>query len=285
MQFGDFTLQTVSGGRLSLDGGTMFGVVPKDIWQRYFTPDDRNRIAMDTNCLLIRTGGRNVLVDTGYGTKGTDVERERFAFEEANKLVDNLAAVGLAPEEIDTVILTHLHFDHAGGCTRTGADGRPTPTFARARHFVQRAEWDDATGNVPELKGSYFPVDFQPLADAGLLQPVDGDAEILPGVSVRRTGGHTRGHQVVEITSGDERGIYLGDVCPLKTHLRIFWTMSYDQSLLDVRRVKPPLLQEIADTGSLALFDHDPDIRAARLTRGAKGDFEIAKAVDLSRDA
>jgi glyoxylase-like metal-dependent hydrolase (beta-lactamase superfamily II) len=281
MQFGDFTLHTISGGRLSLDGGTMFGVVPKDIWQRHFTPDDRNRIEMDTNCLLIRTGRQNVLVETGYGTKATDVERDRFAFEAGDKLLENLAAAGLSPEEIDVVILTHLHFDHTGGATRRNAEGNLAATFPRARHFVQRAEWEDATGNVPELKGSYFPTDFLPLADAGLTQLVDGDADIVPGVSVRRTGGHTRGHQVVVVQSGDARGIYLGDVCPLKTHLRIFWTMSYDQSLLDVRRVKPPLLGEIVETGSHALFDHDPDVRAARLSRNAKGDFEIAEAFDL----
>ena len=235
---------------------------------------------MDTNCLLIRGQGRNILVDSGYGTKGSAAEREMFDFHGAT-LVENLAAEGIVPEQIDVVVLTHLHFDHVGGCTRLGEDGGIVPEFPRARHFVQRAEWEDATGNRPELKGSYFPRDFQPLADAGLIELVDGAAVVAPGVSVRPVRGHTRGHQIVDIKSGGVRAVYLGDVCPMTPHLRPFWTMAYDQFPLDTRRNKPPILDEIAAHNWLAIFDHDPRTRAARLTADAKSSLSAGPNVEL----
>jgi glyoxylase-like metal-dependent hydrolase (beta-lactamase superfamily II) len=277
VRIGDMELTVVSGGRLALDGGNMFGVVPKVLWEGICPPDERNRIAMDTNCVLIRTPSHTVLVDTGYGTKAGEAQRSTFALTGPG-LLENLAVIGIGAEDVDVVVLTHLHFDHAGGCTRLDEGGRPVPVFPRARHFVQHSEWDDAAADLPELKGSYFPADFQPLAGAGLLELVDGAAELVAGVSVRPAKGHTRGHQIVDITAGEERVVCLGDLCPMTPHLRTFWTLAYDQFPLDVRRTKPVVLEEIVRRNWLAIFSHDPRTRAARLAYGEKPGVVVQSA-------
>ncbi|MCE9589427.1 MAG: MBL fold metallo-hydrolase [Planctomycetes bacterium] len=280
-RIGDLELEVVSGGRLRLDGGTMFGVVPRVLWQRKSPPDERNRILLDTNCLLIRSPVGLVLIDTGYGGKATQRDRDNFALEEGSPLLRNLAAVGVRPDDIAVVILTHLHFDHAGGVTELDESGVPRPVFRRAMHLVQRLEWEDATGRLPELAGAYFERDFLPLADAGLLELVDGDARPIPGIELRLTGGHTRGHQVVLLHNSDRHAIYTGDLAPTTAHLRAFWTMAYDQSLLEQRRLKPRLLGEAADRDWLVIFDHDPNIRAAHLARDAKEEFVVRESVPL----
>ncbi|HVJ68361.1 MAG TPA: MBL fold metallo-hydrolase [Caulifigura sp.] len=271
---GDFQLTSVSGGTLWIDGGNMFGVIPKVMWEKACPPDSKNRILLDTNCLLIRTPDSLGLIDTGYGDKAGESFRARHDLAAESQLPRNLAAMGVSPDDIDWVILTHLHFDHAGGCTGRDADGRLRPTFPTARHVVQKVEWEDATSNKPELAGAYFSNDFLPLAEAGLVELVDEDAEVVPGVSVRRTNGHTRGHQIVMLASGGHTACYLGDLCPLTPHLRTFWSMSYDQFPLTVRTSKPVVLSGIADGGQVAIFGHDPKCRFARIRRDDRGHSE-----------
>jgi glyoxylase-like metal-dependent hydrolase (beta-lactamase superfamily II) len=191
--------------------------------------------------------------------------------------VKNLAAIGVAPGEIDWVILTHLHFDHAGGATHRDEHGRLSPVFPRARHVVQRAEWDDAVSNAPELAGAYNSDDFAPLEMAGLLEVVEGDAEIAPGVVVQPTGGHTRGHQIVRLDSTDDSVICLADICPTTHHLPTSWTMAYDQFPLAVRRTKPTLLNDIWEHRRIALFSHDPCVAAARLSRNSDNEWTVAQ--------
>lgn len=277
---GDVTLETVSGGRLWLDGGTMFGVVPKVRWQRKYRPDEYNRIGLDTNCLLVRTPAGNVLVDTGYGSKCDARDREHCSLEDGCVLLKHLGEIGVGPSDIDWVILSHLHFDHAGGCTSYDASERPRPTFPRAHYVIQRREWEDATGDLPELTHSYNKQDFLAIREAGRLHLADGDADVLANVSVRLTGGHTRGHQVVIVESRGQRAVYLGDLCPTTAHLRRLWTMAYDMFPLDVRRIKPVLLGELADNGWLAVFDHDPEVKAAYLRRD-EHDAAIREVVSL----
>ena len=278
-KLGNLELTSVSGGKLWIDGGNMFGVVPRTLWQRKCPPDDLNRVLLETNCLLLRTREHLVLIDSGYGSKLEEKTRVNYSAEEGHPLLRNLAAINVAPDHIDIVILTHLHFDHAGGGVLLDGASGLRPTFPRARHFVQRLEWNDATANFPELAGSYFPRDFLPLEEAGLVEFVDGDCEIVPQVRVRLTGGHTRGHQLVEIGSGLERALYLGDLCPFAAHMRTFWSMAYDQFPLDQRRVKPRVLGEAADHGLPILFDHDPQIKAAYIQRDAKQDFAVRKPI------
>jgi glyoxylase-like metal-dependent hydrolase (beta-lactamase superfamily II) len=270
---GDMQLTIVSGGRLWIDGGNMFGVIPRVLWERKSPPDEQHRILLETNCVLVRTPDSLGLVDTGYGGKISEKLRLRHGLDDGAPLVRNLAAVGVAPDDIDWVILTHLHFDHAGGATCRNEDGRLRPTFPRARHIVQRAEWEDAVGEIPELAGAYYPDDFAPLEKAGLVEFLEGDAEIVPGVTAQLTGGHTRGHQVVRLESAGASAVCLADICPTSHHLPTLWTMAYDQFPLTVRRNKPNILNDVAEHHRIALFSHDPQIIAARLLRDANNEW------------
>jgi glyoxylase-like metal-dependent hydrolase (beta-lactamase superfamily II) len=276
ISFGDIELTIVSGGRLWIDGGNMFGVIPRVLWERKSPPDDQHRIQLETNCVLVQSQSSLGLIDTGYGGKVPAKFRQRYALEEGAPLVRNLAAVGVGANDIDWVILTHLHFDHAGGATLRDDNGRLRPMFPRARHVVQRREWDDALSNLPELAGAYHPDDFLPLEAAGLLDLVDGTAEIAPGVTTQLTGGHTRGHQIIRLESAGDLAVCLADICPTTAHLPTFWTMAYDQFPLTVRREKPLILNDVADHHRLALFSHDPFIPAARLSRDSDNQWSVA---------
>lgn len=271
----------VSGGRFRIDGGAMFGVVPKVLWERKLKPDEQNRISMDTNCLLVRTGGQNVLVDSGYGDKFSQRQREHYALEGSQTLTASLWNIDLRPGDVDGVILTHLHFDHAGGCLVTDESGRLRPAFPRARYFVQKTEWQDAMSGAPELVGAYFKQDFVPLEEAGVIEFLEDDAEPFPGIRCRVTGGHTAGHQILNLGHGERRAVYLADLCPTTAHLQTLWTMAFDTSPLDIRRVKPSVLGEIVDQDGVAIFAHDPHVKAARLARHPKRQFVVSEVLEI----
>jgi glyoxylase-like metal-dependent hydrolase (beta-lactamase superfamily II) len=275
LQLGDWTLTVVSGGRFRVDGGTMFGVVPKAVWQKLQPPDELNRIRNATNCVLARNGKHTILIDTGYGGKCGVREREHMSLEDGVPILASLAAVGVTAEDIDRVVLSHLHFDHAGGATHLVGDGKLLPTFPRARYLVQRSEWDDATSGAPELRNAYPTPWLLPFSECGRLDLIEGDVEILPGLRAIVTGGHTRGHQAIVIESGDETAVYLGDLCPMTTHVRTLWGMSYDVYPLDVRRRKPELLGRAADNGWWLIFNHDPDVAISKLARDPEREFQI----------
>jgi glyoxylase-like metal-dependent hydrolase (beta-lactamase superfamily II) len=281
LSLGNFHLSFVSGGRLRIDGGNMFGVVPRVMWQRESPPDEQHRILLDTNCVLVRTPDSLGLIDTGYGSKAPPKFRQRHALEEGQILPRNLSSIGIEPSQIDWVILTHLHFDHAGGATYRDESGRLRPTFPRARHFVQQKEWDDASANIPELAGAYYVDDFVPLKEAGLLKLIDCNVDIAPGIRTQITGGHTRGQQIVYLESRGTSAVCLADLCPTTAHLRTFWTMAYDQFPLDVRKVKPGILNDIADQKRVALFAHDPKIAAAKLSRDSDSEWSPAPLVNI----
>lgn len=280
---GKMELSSINGGALRIDGGSMFGLIPKALWSRKAKADEMNRINLTTNCLLVRTPDCLVLIDSGYGTTRSESMQRNYHLEDGDRLVENLAAVGVAPEDIGMVILTHLHFDHAGGCTRPTDEGDLQPTFPNARHVIQRAEWEDAISSLPELAGAYYLEDIKPLEDAGLVDLIEGDQKLIPGVRVQLIGGHTRGHQIVHLGEGDseEHAVYLADLCPTSAHLRTLWGMSYDQDPLLVRRTRPEMLGEIADQDWIAIFEHDPDCIAARLSRDPKQEFVIRERVAL----
>ncbi len=277
MQFGDWQLDTVSGGRFKLDGGAMFGVVPKPLWQRVQPADEQNRIRMAANCLLIRDGKHTVLVDTGPGTKLSPREQEQFDLAPGDTLLESLAARSVAPDQVDTVILTHLHFDHAGGGTRFDDQGRVVPSFPRARYWVQRGEWEAANSDAPELRGAYPAENFRALWEARQLELVEGDTTLWPGLQLVVTGGHTRFHQALLLESAGERALYPCDLCPMEAHLRSHWCMAYDVDLLETRRRKPALLGRAADEGWLVLWGHDPDHAAARLERDTRRELRVAE--------
>lgn len=270
---GDFELTVISGGTLRVDGGNMFGVVPRALWARACPPDNENRILMDTNCLLVRTPDSLGLIDTGYGDKATEKVRRRSCMQEGAPLVRNLTQAGVSTDDIDWVILTHLHFDHAGGATTADSDGRLQPVFGRARHLVQQIEWDDAVSGRPELAGAYTAADFMPLQEAGLVTLIGDEHEVVPGVITQRTDGHTRGQQLVKMTSGGETAVSVADLCPMTAHVRTMWTMAYDQFPLTTRRTKPQILGSIADQQHLAILPHDPHTPIVRLQRDDRTEF------------
>jgi len=272
---GNFELTVVSGGTVRIDGGNIFGVVPRVLWERQCAPDDENRILMDTNCLLVRTPDSTGLIDTGYGDKAPEKVRRRSCMEEGAPLIRNLNTAGVDPEEIDWVILTHLHSDHAGGATAVNNNSEFRPVFQKAKHYVQQIEWDDAVSGRPELAGAYSPADFLPLKEAGLVTLVDEAQEICPGITTQRTDGHTRGHQLVSLTSAGQTAVYVGDVCPMAGHVRALWTMAYDQYPLTTRRTKPDILGRIADQKQIAILSHDPHAMIVRLRRDDRSEFKI----------
>ena len=280
-KLGDLDLQVISGGRFRLDGGILFGVVPKVLWQRRAEPNDLNRIQLETNCLLVHTPEHNVLIDTGYGNKGGARQRVNYELEAGHRLTENLMGVGIEPDSIDVVIQTHLHFDHAGGCTVVDETGGLRPTFPHARYFVQEAEWEDATCDRPELAGTYMRPDFMSIKETGVLELVNGDTDLMPGIGCCATGGHTRGHQILYLGTGHERAVYLGDLCPTSWHLQTFWAMAYDQYPLDLRRIKLRVLGEAADHDWLVLFAHDAQVKAAYLRRDDKQQFVVREQIAL----
>jgi glyoxylase-like metal-dependent hydrolase (beta-lactamase superfamily II) len=273
MRLGRFQLTFLSGGRFRIDGGTMFGVVPKALWARDLPTDHVNTIPQDTNCVLVETGRKRLLIDTGIGTKLSDKLRRllQIADAPADPLAEGLQALGLSPADIDVVVLSHLHFDHAGGATRHDEAGEAVPVFPNAEYVVHRREWAVASADFPELRDAYPRENFQPLQENGRLRLVDGDAEIVPGVRAVLTGGHTEGHAAIRIDSDGQTAVYLGDICPTTHHLPVNWCMAYDTHMLQTRRVKRDLLTRIAENGWWALFDHDPATRAARLQCDDRG--------------
>ncbi len=278
MQLGQFQLTTVSGGKFRSDGGTIFGVVPKPLWSRCIDVDENNTIPQATNCVLIQTGLETILIDTGYGSKLAAKHRKLISAEEGDPLLKSLFEQGISADEVDCVVLSHLHFDHAGGSTRINETGEIVPTFPNAKYIAHRREWMTATAELPELAGAYPQENLLPLEAAGQLQLVDGNAEISPGVQLFVTGGHTEGHAVVKIESEGRTAIYLGDLCPSTRHFPSRWCMAYDVDLLETRRQKPEWLGLITENNWLALFDHDPDHAAAYLERDSRRDFKTKEA-------
>ena len=275
MNLGEFEIFSVSGGSFKLDGGAMFGIVPKPIWSKTTTCDEQNRILLETNCFVLKDGERTILIETGIGSKHSDRFRKFHDIAEGNPLVENLQARGIQPEEIDTVILSHLHFDHAGGATMHAEDGSLVPTFPNAEYITQRHEWVMATSGYPELSGAYKVEDLLPLADSGQLRLVDGDVEIVPGIHAWVTGGHTEGHSAILVESNGEEAVFLGDICPTTKHLTTLWGMAYDVDVLQLRRRKKEVFGRIADQGWIALFDHDTEVTASYLQRDDKRDFVL----------
>ncbi len=249
----------VSGGDYRIDGGAIFGIVPKSLWQKSFPADDTNRIQQATNCRLITLDGQNILIDTGYGTNWPDRFRQHHDLTAGVPVVESLALLDVSPDEIQHVICSHLHFDHAGGTSVPSSSSLVT-TFPKAQYHVQKVEWEQAMSEAPEFRGAYDSTRLQPIADAGQLVLHDGDDEILPGLSVHKTGGHTPGHQAIRVETGEGVYWYLGDLCATASHLAINWCMAYDLELLVTRRAKLRFLEEIARNGDFLCFDHDPNV-------------------------
>ncbi len=275
MKMGDWEVRVLSGGTFRLDGGSMFGTVPKVVWDKLCPADAENQILMDTNCLLLRGHGHTVLVDTGNGDKETDAFMARFKFEGRGILDANLAKEGVRPEDIDLVILTHLHFDHAGGSTRLNEAGEPVPSFPKARYVLQARDLENArTASIRE-RASYLPKNWEPLQAAGLLDLVHGAKEILPGLSVRPVPGHTPGLQAVVLEGGGRKLVYLADLIPTSHHIQPAWVMGYDIDVVTCLEERMKLLDEAAGTDTILIFEHDPTVPAGTVSRDPKGKYVV----------
>ncbi|MFP4527143.1 MAG: MBL fold metallo-hydrolase [Candidatus Kapaibacterium sp.] len=282
MNFGKFNIDIVDTGIFGLDGGSMFGVVPKVMWARaYDAGDEMNRIPLSARPMLVRWDDRIMLVDTGNGNKMSDkfasiykINKEKSSIESA------LRPFGVAPEDVTDVLLTHLHFDHAGGATVI-RNSEAVPTFPNAKYYVQKDQLRWAESPTEKDRASYIEQDFRPLIESGRLETIDGEGELFPGISVVPVFGHTKAMQVVKIDDGDNRLLYCADVCPTSAHLHIPFVMGYDNRPLTAIEEKKKFLPEAAEEGRILVFEHDAFMQAGRIRMGKKG-YEISEKIDLT---
>jgi glyoxylase-like metal-dependent hydrolase (beta-lactamase superfamily II) len=287
MRLGRFELAVVSDGEFRLDGGAMFGVVPRVLWEKAKPPDDRNRIRMGTNCLLLRAASDLVLVDTGLGDKHDARFRDMFGFApEARRLPDAIRDAGYAPEDVTHVLLSHLHFDHSGWNTRAAADGRLVPTFPRARYWLARGEVEHGRAPNERDRASYDARNWEPLFAAGVVELFDEEAEPVAGVRALRTPGHNRDMCIVLVDGaagggaaggGGERAVFWADLVPTTAHLPTPWVMSYDLYPVETMENKRLWLPRAAAEGWLCVFEHDAETPLGRLTADERpGRFRVA---------
>ncbi|PYR60420.1 MAG: MBL fold metallo-hydrolase [Acidobacteria bacterium] len=261
MTFGDFELLPLIDGYFRLDGGAMFGVVPKPLWERRAPADDRNRIQLATRPLVVR-GEKTVTIDAGLGDKMDAKSVDIYAIDRRENMDVAMASAGLAAEDIDVVLASHLHFDHAGGFTIRTADGL-RPRFPNARYVVRRGEWEDATHPHERNRASYLAENFVPLEAAGVMDLIDTDRPVvMPGIRVQRTGGHTMHHQIVWIESGGRTAVFAADLIPTVGHVDEPWIMGYDLYPMDTLAFKRAFVREAIDREYLIFFEHDPKIAA-----------------------
>ncbi len=265
MKLGKFEINILEDGYFKLDGGAMFGVVPKTIWDKLEQSDEYNRILMGANPTLVRTGEHVVLIDTGLGDKYDPKNLDVYNIQLPRGLQAELMRLEITPEQIDYVICTHLHFDHVGGNTYRDPEGALKSTFPNARYVIQKAEYEDAMATGPRTKASYDPDNIVPLQESEQINLIDGDTEVIPGIKVRVTGGHTRSHSIVEIESEGQKALFLADLIPTSSHIKVPYVMGYDLFPADTADYKERLLQEAAEGDYLLIFEHSPRQKAGRV--------------------
>ncbi len=262
MQFGDLELLSISDGFFRLDGGSMFGVVPKPLWEKRAPADEKNRITLGLRPLVVRGDGQTMIIDAGIGDKMDPKSIAIYGIDRSRDLDDALGEAGLDAVRIDLVLASHLHFDHAGGFTTRDASGALVPRFPRARYVVRTGEWEDATHPHERNRASYLQENFLPLMDAGVVELHPGDATIMPGVRVVRTGGHTMYHQIVLIESKERTAVFAADLIPTTAHIDAPWIMAYDLYPMDTLAFKRSFIREAIEREYLIFFEHDPLIAA-----------------------
>ncbi len=272
---GDLTVHAIQAGGQKLDGGAMFGVVPKPLWEKRIPADERNRIQLGMRCLLIEHPEGKVLIDTGAGNKETQKFHDIYGLENAGEgkgtaLEDGLKQLGVAASDIPVVINTHLHFDHAGGNTRLNDSGDVEITFPNATHYVRKGEYDYAMNTNERTAASYFERNYVPLKQAGRLQLVESDREIVRGVRVMHSPGHTPHHQSILIESTGERALYLGDLCPTTSHLPLPWIMGYDVEPLVTLETKRRIFAQAEAENWCLIFEHDATTAWTRIRHDGK---------------
>lgn len=269
MRLGDLELHLLLTDHWKADGGLMFGVVPKILWERQKPADGNNMIDCACVCVVVRMNGRVIVCETGIGNKLSEKRAQQVALREPEGMLHALKRLGIQPDEVDAVVTTHLHWDHAGGMTRRNEQGGVELTFPKAKHFVQKSEWDFALQPDVRSRPSYIVDDFTPLADGNkAVEFLDGDAEVLPGVEIRHVGGHTPGSQVLILRSGELACVLTGDLVCQTPHLRVSWNMSADIEPLRVFQQKSRLFEEAEKHRWLLVLSHETDQPAGYLEEG-----------------
>ena len=275
LALGDFDLTVFPDGTYYLDGGAFFGVVPKVMWSRKVKADEQNRVVVGLNSLLVRTGKHNVLIETGIGNKLS--EKMVKIYGQPAKLLENLSACGIAPDDIDVVINTHLHFDHCGWNT-VRKNGQVVATFPKAQYYVQEGEWQHGRRQHERDAISYISENYDPLIDSGQMHLLHGEQEIVSGVFVKIFPGHTANMQAVIIKSGGKTACYISDLIPTTVHLDLTWVMAFDLFPLETIESRKRYYAQALPEGWLTIFTHDPKVPLAYVERDESGKM-VARGV------
>jgi glyoxylase-like metal-dependent hydrolase (beta-lactamase superfamily II) len=260
MQFGDYRLEIVPDTEFRLDGGAMFGVVPRTLWSKVCPADEQNRIRMNMNCVFIETGTERILIETGIGEKWSAKQVGMYGITRQRSLADSLRSFArVGTEDITIVINTHLHFDHAGGNTMFNSDGQPVPSFPNARYFVSRGEFEHAEAPSERDRASYLPDNWRPMVDSGQLELKEANYEVAPGLHMETYPGHNRSMQCWRLNREGKTLFGFADLVPMRAHVPFAWIMGYDLYPVETLEVKKRLLPQAAREGWSCLFYHDPD--------------------------
>jgi glyoxylase-like metal-dependent hydrolase (beta-lactamase superfamily II) len=266
MHLGDYRVEIIPDTEFHLDGGAMFGVVPRNLWAQVCPPDDQNRIRMNMNCVFIEAGRERILIETGIGEKWSSKQSLRYGIHRKRSLTDTLMdKAGITPEKITIVINTHLHFDHAGGNTTISPSGDVAPAFANARYLISEAELKHADNPSERDRASYLTDNWKPLRDSGQLEPIEATYEVVPGLTLETYPGHNRSMQCWRLDRGGNTLFGFADLVPLRAHIRFPWIMGYDLYPLETLAAKKKLLPQAAREKWHCLFYHDPDEPLCRL--------------------
>ena len=268
-KLGAFELTILSDGTYYLDAGGLFGVVPKPLWEKKITADSLNRIACGTNSVLVRAGGKLVLIETGIGNKLPD--KLAAIYDAKAQLLRELEAVGTGPQDIEVVINSHLHFDHCGWNTFRNSRGEVEPTFPNATYYAQRGEWEHGSKQLERDRVSYVSDNYDPLIKTGQMRLLEGDGEIIPGISVVVYPGHTRNMQAIILDSKGEKACYISDLIPTTWHLDLTWVMSYDLYPLETIENRKRFYKQAIPEKWLTIFTHDHEVPWAYLERDERG--------------
>jgi glyoxylase-like metal-dependent hydrolase (beta-lactamase superfamily II) len=260
MQVGDYRVEIIPDTEFRLDGGAMFGVVPRNLWAQVCPPDDQNRIRMNMNCFFVEAGQEKILIETGIGEKWSPKQTMMYGIARKRSLADTLLVnAGVTPEEVTIVINTHLHFDHAGGNTILGRDGKISAAFCNARYLVSEAELKHADNPSDRDRASYLPDNWRPLRDSGQLEPIDATYEVVPGLRLETYPGHNRSMQCWRLDRGGNTLFGFADLVPLRAHVRFPWIMGYDLYPVETLETKKRILPQAAREKWSCLFYHEPD--------------------------
>jgi glyoxylase-like metal-dependent hydrolase (beta-lactamase superfamily II) len=283
MIFSDYRVEIVPDCEFRLDGGAMFGVVPRNLWARVCPPDDQNRIRMSMNCVFIEAGAERILIETGIGDKWSEKHQAMYGIDRQRSLADSLRAVaGIGPEQVTIVINTHLHFDHAGGNTIKDADGKVKPQFSNARYFISQAEVEHAEAPSDRDRASYFVENWETLKASGQLEMKPPAYEVVPGLRMETHPGHNRSMQCWRLERDGQTLFGFADLVPMRAHVPFAWVMGYDLYPVETVEAKKRLLPQAARENWTCLFYHDPDEPLARIVEAEPNKFR-AEAASLSK--